>query len=136
MIITTVTCLNTKSVTMPNKIQDTSVPSGLNMLVCTLCNSRQKSLVCYNMGLAGHPQFVFAVMDAYRDTTILDWHDTIHVSRDLYLYTCTPVHLYTPSSLLVFQVYSSPKLISKRNSISNTVGFSQWITTSRHPTSY
>ncbi len=50
---------------------------------------QQKSLVSYNIGLAGHPQFVFAVVNVYRDTTILVWHDAIYrtyyISCGMYL---------------------------------------------------
>ncbi len=59
---------------------------------------QQKSLVSYNFGLAGHPRFVFAVVNVYLATTILVWHGTICISCGLYLgiHWCTGASL-TPS---------------------------------------
>ena len=58
---------------------------------------QQKNLVSYNIGLAGHPRVVFAVVNVYRDTTILVWHDAICISCGLYLlgiHWCTDVSLH------------------------------------------
>ncbi len=62
--------------------------------------TQQKSLVCYNIGFAGYPQFVLAVGNVYHYTTILVWHDTIGISCGLYLdihrcicYSGAPVYL-------------------------------------------
>ncbi len=46
---------------------------------------QQKILLCYNIGLAGHSLFLFAVVHVYRDATILVRHDTMSVCRHLYL---------------------------------------------------
>ncbi len=55
---------------------------------------QQNTFISYNIGPAGPPQFVFAVVNVYRDT-ILAWHATIGISCGLY--TSVPVYLYTPT---------------------------------------
>ena len=49
---------------------------------------KQNSLVWFNIGFAGYPQLV---VNVYHGTKILVWHDTIGISRSLYLdiHRCT-----------------------------------------------
>ncbi len=101
---------------------------------------QQKSLVSYNIGLTGHPQFVFAMVNVYRDTTILVWHDTICISCSLYLgihwctsaslhpyyisfYTLLESHICQWSNLLLKPIFRLSTLIV---TYFNTFGTTEW----------